>query len=301
MRSYLLIQFVVATALSATAFSAQTATAQAAATRADIDRLTGPGWTGTLTYRDYTTEARTTIKAAPLVTRLGVSADGAALWDFRMAYADEPHANTGDTLRLSPNGTTLRGASVVERRELADGRVQIVTEQDGRDNERPARIRTVYLLGAHTASLQKLVRYEGKEFFERHIYEWARVPDRAGAERAALDYIEGFYEGDTVKLYRSVSPEVLKFGYSKGRDGSWQHVPFPWASFGNFAAAVRAGRNLPPANAPKRVVLYDVQEQIAAARVDAWWGMDYLLMARMDGRWKITHVLWQGPPPNNRP
>lgn len=126
------------------------------------------------------------------------------------------------------------------------------------------------------------------------------APDRAGAERAALDYIEGFYEGDTVKLYRSVSPEVLKFGYSKGRDGSWQHVPFPWPSFGSFAAAVRAGRNLPPANAPKRVVLYDVQEQIAAARVDAWWGMDYLLMARMDGRWKITHVLWQGPPPNNR-
>jgi hypothetical protein len=177
-----------------------------------------------------------------------------------MAYADEPHANTGDTLRPSQNGRTLRGASVVERRELPDGRVQIVTEQDGRDNERPARIRTV----------------------------------------CALDYIEGFYEGDTVKLYRSVSPEVLKFGYSVGRDGSWQHVPFPWPSFGNFAAAVRAGRNLPPANAPKRVVLYDVQEQIAAARVDAWWGMDYLLMARMDGRWKITHVLWQGPPPNNR-
>ena len=129
----------------------------------------------------------------------------------------------------------------------------------------------------------------------------AQVPDRAGAERAALDYIEGFYEGDTLKLYRSVSPEVLKFGYAKGKDGAWNRIPFPWPSFGAFAASVRAGRNLPPADAPKRVTLYDVQEQIAAARVDAWWGMDYLLMARIDGRWKITHVLWQGPPEHNRP
>lgn len=184
MRPHQLLALVIATTLSATAVSGQTATRQAAATQvaatqaaatpADIDRLAGPGWTGTLTYRDYTTEARTTIKAAPLITRLSAPDGSGAQWDFRMAYADEPHANTGDTLRISPDGTRLRDAQVVERRELADGRVRIVTEQDGSDNERPARIRTVYLLGARAASMQKLVRNEGGEFFGRHIYEWIR-------------------------------------------------------------------------------------------------------------------------------
>lgn len=148
--------------------------AQATATRADIDRLAGPGWAGTLTYRDYTTEARTTIKAAPLVLRLVDAADGGAQWDFRMAYADEPHANSGDTLRLSADGRRLRGAAIVERQPLSDGRLRLVTEQEGRDNERPATIRTVYVIGERAASLQKLVRYEGGDYFERHIYEWLR-------------------------------------------------------------------------------------------------------------------------------
>ncbi|WP_309670941.1 hypothetical protein [Gemmatimonas sp.] len=164
-----LLQLAIATALTATSVLAQ-----ATATPADIDRLVGPGWTGTLTYRDYTTEARTTIKAAPLLVRLSHGPDGGARWDFRMAYADEPHANSGDTLVLTADRRALRGASIVSRQQLPDGRVQLVTEQDGRDNERPARIRSVYVIGERVASLQKLVRYDGGEFFQRHIYEWVR-------------------------------------------------------------------------------------------------------------------------------
>ena len=34
-------------------------------------------------------------------------------------------------------------------------------------------------------------------------------------ERACLDYIEGFYEGDTVKLIRCLKPSLYKFGYWK--------------------------------------------------------------------------------------
>ena len=37
--------------------------------------------------------------------------------------------------------------------------------------------------------------------------------DRDGVRRAVLDYVEGFYEGDTAKLVRSVRPDVVKYGY----------------------------------------------------------------------------------------
>ncbi|MCA0374623.1 MAG: hypothetical protein LCH84_03070 [Gemmatimonadetes bacterium] len=161
-------------ALLALSVASPAAHAQAAANAADIERIAGPGWRGTLTYRDYTTEARTTIQAAPLLVRLPPPAGGGTRWEFRMAYADEPHANSGDTITLSADGRRFRDADVVERQVLADGRVQLVTEQDGRDNDRPARIRTVYLLGERAASLQKLVRYEGGTFFERHVYSWTR-------------------------------------------------------------------------------------------------------------------------------
>lgn len=156
------------------AVSASALSAQGAATAADFDRLVGPGWSGTLTYRDYSSDARTTIKAALLLARIADDVSAAARWDFRVAYADEPHANSGDTISLSADGRRFRNAIVTERRLVEDGRVRIVTEEEGRDNDRAARIRLVYLIGARSASIQKLVRYEGAEYFERHIYEWTR-------------------------------------------------------------------------------------------------------------------------------
>lgn len=156
------------------AVTATSVPAQASALRADIDRLVGPGWSGTLTYRDYTTDARTTIKAALLLSKLPSASDGSARWDFRIAYADEPHANSGDTISLAADGHRFRRATVVERTQLPSGDVQVVTEEDGLDNEKPARVRLVYRISERKASLQKLVRYEGGEFFERHIYEWTR-------------------------------------------------------------------------------------------------------------------------------
>ena len=71
----------------------------------------------------------------------------------------------------------------------------------------------------------------------------------------------------------------------------------PYEGFMRYAAGVREGRTKTHANAPREVQLLYVQDQTAAVKVTAWWGTDYLLLARLDGRWMITHVLWQSPPP----
>ena len=120
--------------------------------------------------------------------------------------------------------------------------------------------------------------------------------DREQVRQAVLDYVEGFYQGDTTRFVRSVSPAVHKYGYSR-RDTAYVGSQMPYAGFMSFANGVKAGRNLPPANAPKDIVLLDVQDQTAAAKLTAWWGTDYLLLAKQNGRWMITHVLWQSPPP----
>jgi len=65
-----------------------------------------------------------------------------------------------------------------------------------------------------------------------------------------------------------------------------------------FTRSVReTGRGAPPTGAPKEVIVFEVLDQTASAKVVAWWGIDYLLMAKAEGRWQITHVLWQSPPP----
>ena len=48
-----------------------------------------------------------------------------------------------------------------------------------------------------------------------------------------------------------------------------------------------------PENAPKEVTVFDVQEQIATAKLTAWWGTDYMHLAKYDGKWMIVNILWQ--------
>src|SRR5687767_4587534 len=124
----------------------------------------------------------------------------------------------------------------------------------------------------------------------------AASPDQEGVRRAVLDYVEGFYEGDTTRLVRSVAPTVHKYGYSK-RDAEYVGSQMPYANFMSYANSIKEGRNRTPPDAPKEITLFDVQDQTASAKLTAWWGTDYLLLAKLNGRWMITHVLWQTAPP----
>ena len=119
--------------------------------------------------------------------------------------------------------------------------------------------------------------------------------DRAAVERAALDYLEGFYEGSTEKIRQGVHPDVVKFGFAK-QDGSYSGSPMSFDEMLAYATRVKESGRTRDENTVKRVELLDVLDQTAAAKVYAFWGSDYLLMAKYEGDWKIVHVLWQTPP-----
>ena len=69
-----------------------------------------------------------------------------------------------------------------------------------------------------------------------------------------------------------------------------------WQQMNDYVGRVRA-RNNPSAADKfiKKVDVLDVQDKTAAAKCTAWWGTDYLLLAKQNGKWVITHVLWQSP------
>ena len=126
----------------------------------------------------------------------------------------------------------------------------------------------------------------------------AQTPqDREGVRRAVLDYVEGFYEGDTAKLVRGVHPDVQKYGFWIPRDSTrYSGEAMPWTEFLSYANGIRQRGRPAPATAPKEIVVYDVQDQTASAKLTAWRGTDYLLLAKYDGQWKIRMVIWQSPP-----
>ncbi|MBC7875444.1 MAG: nuclear transport factor 2 family protein [Ferruginibacter sp.] len=116
-------------------------------------------------------------------------------------------------------------------------------------------------------------------------------------ERACLDYIEGFYEGDTTKLARSLKPSLYKYGYWKNKTTN-NYDPDGYMTYQqalDYAKKVMEKKSFAKADAPKKVEVFDIMNTMAAAKVTAWWGVDYILLAKQDGRWMIEQVLWEGP------
>jgi hypothetical protein len=116
-------------------------------------------------------------------------------------------------------------------------------------------------------------------------------------ERACLDYLEGFYEGDTTKLVRSLNPALFKFGYWLDKK-TGKYAPdgsMTWQQAIDFAKRVYEKKHFAKTDAPKKVEVLDIMNTIAAVKVTAWWGVDYLLLAKQNDKWMIDEVLWEGP------
>lgn len=116
-------------------------------------------------------------------------------------------------------------------------------------------------------------------------------------EKACYNYIEGFYEGDTAKLKASLQPELNKFGFWKDKEtGNYKqvdHMSYDQALA--YAENVKAKKNFAKPNSPKEVEVLNMGNSIAAAKVTAWWGIDYILLSKRDDKWMIEQVLWEGP------
>jgi hypothetical protein len=122
--------------------------------------------------------------------------------------------------------------------------------------------------------------------------------DREGVRRAVLDYVEGFYEGDSTKLMRSIRPDVYKYGFWFSRDSSkYLGEQMTWREILAYAHGVKQNNRQAPANSVKDVAIYEVQNQTASAKLTAYWGTDYVLLGKYGDKWMITHVMWQSPPP----
>jgi hypothetical protein len=120
--------------------------------------------------------------------------------------------------------------------------------------------------------------------------------EQEAVKQAVLDYVEGIYEVIPTRIERSIHPEMAKRGFfiKKGETAYSPHTM-------TFAQLVELSKNYNkdghvPKDAPKEVAVYDVSDQTASAKLTAVWGIDYLHLAKYEGKWKIINVLWQTPP-----
>ena len=123
----------------------------------------------------------------------------------------------------------------------------------------------------------------------------AEVKERGLVKAAILDYVEGVYEGDTTRIYKSVHPSLKKRGtwYDDKNDkySSFQEMDFQ--QLVNLTRTWNKDGKHANADSPKQINVYDVHNKIASAKLVAAWGTDYFHLAKIEDKWYIMNVLWQ--------
>lgn len=119
--------------------------------------------------------------------------------------------------------------------------------------------------------------------------------EAAAIKQTALDYIEGWYEGNAERMEKALHPDLAKRivrAQPNGRSALGQ------MSAMSLVQSTRSGggKETPKDKQQKDVTILDVFENAASVKVVASEWVDYLHMAKWNGRWVIVNVLWELKP-----
>ena len=121
--------------------------------------------------------------------------------------------------------------------------------------------------------------------------------DSAAIKSTALDYIEGWYTGDAERMERALHPELAKrIVYQPTQPGQRSRLDSQSAMTLVRNTRSGGGKRTPPERQQKDVTILDIFENAASVKVVAGAWIDYLHVARADGRWQIINVLWELKP-----
>ena len=123
------------------------------------------------------------------------------------------------------------------------------------------------------------------------------APDEnAAITKTALNYIEGWYEGDAARMESALHPELAKrMIYTDPKSGRSQ--------FNHMGAMALVqgtrrggGSKTPKEQQLKEVTILDRFNNAAVVKIVASEWIDYLSVAKFNGEWKIINVLWELKP-----
>ncbi|MDX1642503.1 MAG: nuclear transport factor 2 family protein [Balneolaceae bacterium] len=117
--------------------------------------------------------------------------------------------------------------------------------------------------------------------------------DSTAVKNTALNYIEGWFEGDPDRMAKALHPELVKrivvTDDSTGRD------MIDGMGITKLVEGTRRGygRHLPKSELLTDVTILDITGDAASVKIDAGLWVDYLHVVRFNSEWKILNVLWE--------
>jgi Putative lumazine-binding len=116
--------------------------------------------------------------------------------------------------------------------------------------------------------------------------------DSTAIRTTALDYIDGWWEGSAERMERAVHPDLAKRIINT--DARGRNVLGHQSAMTLVQNTRRGGgRETPAAERRSDVRILDIFGNTASVRVHAGAWVDYLHIAKWNGRWMIINVLWE--------
>jgi hypothetical protein len=119
--------------------------------------------------------------------------------------------------------------------------------------------------------------------------------DKEAIKRTALNYAEGWYEGNADRMESSLSPDLAK---RIARTNAQNQTRLDHMTAMALVQGTRGGfgKQTPAGEQQKDVTIYDVMGGAATVKLEMRDWVDYMHVAKVNGKWLIVNVLWEMKP-----
>ena len=117
--------------------------------------------------------------------------------------------------------------------------------------------------------------------------------ETVGIKKAALDYIEGWYEGNAERMERALHPKLVK--RMVFTDAATGKATLKELTAAMMVSSTRAGfgKGTPKDQRQIEVTILDVYKNTASVKITSAKYVDYLHIVKWDGQWVILNVVWE--------
>ncbi len=120
--------------------------------------------------------------------------------------------------------------------------------------------------------------------------------DSTKIKEAALNYIDGWYAGDTLRMDKALHPDLVKSTPVSIEQTKGAVISTLSKSYMVEMTKMGVGKKAPREKIKNEVKVLDIHENIASVKVTSFEFTDYLHLIRVNGDWKILQVLWVSQP-----
>jgi hypothetical protein len=120
-----------------------------------------------------------------------------------------------------------------------------------------------------------------------------RDEDRKAVEEAALDYIEGWYEGNVERMEGCLHPDLQKREIRTLSQTGRSQFGLHTASTLIEGTRIGYGKQIPVEERNIHITVFEIFKNIATVKATSKLSTEYLHIVKYNGEWKVLNVLWE--------